>query len=78
MKLDRALELIERKGCTKRWLAKQCGIEVESLNHILKGRREPGKPVLLLMAHHLDTTQEYLNGEEELDHSQPKQGAAAG
>lgn len=75
---EKALERIEQEGRTRKWLADQCEIEVESLNHILSGTRKPGRPVLKLMAHALNTTVEFLLGETALDQTQLKQKAVVG
>lgn len=68
---ERAKELIAIRGRTRRWVAEQCGLEVKSLNNILRGRK-PGRPVLKLMARALETTEGYLDGEE------PEQIVASG
>lgn len=47
---NRVKELLEEQGRTRKWLARACGLEPLSLNHILAGRRQPGLPVLKLMA----------------------------
>lgn len=56
----KAKELLDVQGRTRRWLAEQCGIELQSLNHLLNGQRNPSRPVLLLMAQALETTVEEL------------------
>lgn len=49
-KSERAKQLIEDRGRTRKWVARQCGITVESLSQCLGGHRRPGRPVILLMA----------------------------
>lgn len=61
-RLDRALELLEKEGRTKKWLAGYCGINLLSLNHYLSGRRVPARPIIKLIAQALNTTEEYLMG----------------
>lgn len=53
-KPERAKQLIEREGRTRKWVADRCGIEVESLSQCLGGHRSPGRPVLILMAQALN------------------------
>jgi transcriptional regulator with XRE-family HTH domain len=74
MKIKRARALMEREGRTPKWLAARCGIEPISLKHILAGRREPGRPVLILIAQNLNTTIEDLEGEDQGEeiHPEPK------
>jgi transcriptional regulator with XRE-family HTH domain len=62
---EAAIQLIKREGRTRDWIAEQCGIETESLNHILTGRRNPSRPVLILLANALKTSLESLSGEEQ-------------
>ena len=59
-KFERALELLDKQGRTRKWLAEQCGIEITSLNHLLIGSRVPSRPVLLLMARALECKVEDL------------------
>jgi transcriptional regulator with XRE-family HTH domain len=50
-------KLLDEQGRTRKWLARECGIELGSLNHILAGRRQPGLPVLKLMARALGVSE---------------------
>lgn len=50
LKVDRVKQLLDEHGRTRKWLARECGLEVDSLKPILTGRRQPGLPVLKLMA----------------------------
>ncbi len=59
-KCNAAVQLLEEQGRTRKWLAKQCEIEVESLNHLLAGRRSPSRPVLKLLAQALNTSVDHL------------------
>ena len=52
----RAKKLIELRGRTRRWVARQCGVEPKTFNHYLAGKRNPSMPVLMLMAQVLETT----------------------
>ena len=61
---ERALELIEREGRTRAWLASQCRIEEGTLKQILLGNRRPSRPVAKLMADALKATEAELLGEE--------------
>lgn len=63
LKTEKAKQLLEQEGRTRKWLAEQCGIELQSLNNILAGSHNPGRPVLLLMAQALETTVEELDPE---------------
>jgi transcriptional regulator with XRE-family HTH domain len=56
---SRAKELIEEKGRTRKWVAEQCRITVESLSQILNGRT-PSRPVVALMAQALDVDESEL------------------
>jgi transcriptional regulator with XRE-family HTH domain len=62
---ENARKQILKEGRTREWLAKQCCITIDSLKHILAGRRSPGRAVVKLMAQSLNCTEEYLLGEEE-------------
>jgi transcriptional regulator with XRE-family HTH domain len=46
---EKAKELIKRRGRTRDWIAKFCGIEVKSLSNILNGK-SPGRPTVKLLA----------------------------
>lgn len=59
----RARALIEQQGRTTKWVAGEVGIGVKSLTYILNGRK-PSRPVVILLAHVLGTTVEYLNTAE--------------
>lgn len=61
---ERAQKQLEKEGRTKAWVAKFCGIEIIQLNHYLAGRRVPRRPVIKLIAMALNTTEEYLMGED--------------
>jgi plasmid maintenance system antidote protein VapI len=84
MRTDRANELLKRVEQTgrfrsaKNWLAEECGIETASLIHILSGRREPSRPVIILMAKALQTSPEFLNGESDTEIPPPEHKASAG
>lgn len=60
-----ALQLIEQEGRTKRWLSSYVGINLESLNHYLTGRRNPSRPVVKLIAQALNTEETILLGENQ-------------
>lgn len=49
----KARELLEQRGRTRKWLARECGVDVRSLNNMLLGRK-PGLPVIKLMAQALE------------------------
>jgi transcriptional regulator with XRE-family HTH domain len=74
--LNRALELLEREGRTKKWLAEYCRINLQSLNHYLSGRRIPPRPIVRLIAQALNSTEGYLMGEDESE-SHPAEAIAA-
>lgn len=57
---EKAQSLLDQEGRTREWLAKKCGVEIGSLHQILGGHRNPGRPVLILMAQALKTTVEEL------------------
>lgn len=57
---ERAKELIELRGRTRKWVASMCGVRRMTFNHYLTGRRNPSKAVLYLMAQALETTIEDL------------------
>ncbi len=57
-------QLLEEQGRTRKWFAREIGIELSSLNHILNGRRKPGLPVLKLMALTLDVSEKFLTEDE--------------
>jgi transcriptional regulator with XRE-family HTH domain len=61
---ERALQLIEEQGRTKRWIANFCGINLDSLNHYLAGRRNPPRSIVKLIAFALNTTEAFLMGED--------------
>ena len=60
---QRVAQLIEQEGRTKKWLAGYCGINIDSLNHYLAGRRYPPRPVIKLIAQALNTHEEELMGD---------------
>jgi len=60
-KHERARALLEEQGRTRKWLANECEINVNSLSRILEGRA-PGRPVQKLMALALGCSMEYLSG----------------
>jgi transcriptional regulator with XRE-family HTH domain len=63
-KHERAEQLRKSEGRTKEWLAEYCGIKVDALNHYLAGRRKPRRPIIILIAQALNSTEEYLTGDE--------------
>lgn len=56
----RALQLIEKSGRTRKWLADRCGIAVKTLNNGLAGRAEFSRPVIMLLAHSLEVSLEEI------------------
>lgn len=57
---ERAKELLNKEGRTRKWLASQCGIDVNSLKSILAGRK-PSRPVIKLMAQALNCSESDLD-----------------
>jgi len=49
-KPERARQLLDREGRTRKWIAPRCGLTVDSLSQCLGGHRSPGKAALILMA----------------------------
>lgn len=62
--------MIKTRGYTRDHVAQQCGIKVDSLNGILRGRI-PSTPVLLLLAQTLNTNVDYLTSKSD----DPRSGA---
>lgn len=60
---ERAKQLIDDRGRTRKWVANQCGITVETLSHHLSGRRNPSLPVLMHMARALECDVSELDDE---------------
>lgn len=54
------MQMIEEQGRTKRWIARYCGLSLESLNHYLTGRRNPRLPILKLLAQALNVQESSL------------------
>lgn len=52
----RARALKQKKGLTTAFIAKECGIEPRSMSALFRGDRNPGFPLLILLARMLDTT----------------------
>ncbi len=46
---DAVKRRIEQQGRTRKWVAEFCGIAVDSLTHILNGRRQPSQSVFKLL-----------------------------
>lgn len=69
---ERALELIEKEGRTRQWLARYVGISQDSLKHYLSSHRVPARPIIKLMAQALNTTEEYLMGTDAKAQKQQK------
>lgn len=74
---DRLLALLEKEGRTRKWLADKCGLKLGSLHSILGGTRNPGRPAVKLMAMALNTTEEYLMGEDADAHAQAENRTAS-
>lgn len=58
---ERTRDLIEKRGLTRKFIAQNCGLKSDSLDHILAGRK-PGAGTLILMAQVLQTSVDYLVG----------------
>jgi transcriptional regulator with XRE-family HTH domain len=56
LETSKVAQLIEIKGFRRSWLAKKCGISVDTLNRALKGRRKLGLSVVMHLANLLETT----------------------
>jgi transcriptional regulator with XRE-family HTH domain len=63
-KMNKAKQLLAKRGLTRKELAEYIGIEPQSLNNILCGNHNPSRPVLILMAQALHTTLEELEPEK--------------
>jgi transcriptional regulator with XRE-family HTH domain len=62
-KFERAKQLLEDSGRTRRWVARECGISEESLSSYLVGRRNPSLAVLKHMARIFEVTVDDLDDE---------------
>lgn len=71
---QRAKELIEQKGFTRRHLAKCLGVTLSTFQGMMSGR-SPGKFSLFLMAETLGTNTDYLDFRSE--DPRPKKGHVA-
>jgi transcriptional regulator with XRE-family HTH domain len=56
---EKVRQVLTERGHTRKWLASQCGIDVGTLHHILNGR-QPGRPVIKLLALALGVPEESL------------------
>lgn len=71
-RFERARELIDESGYTHKHIARKVGIEPNTLSHLLSGRRNPGLPLLILLAHVLETTPDELWPEKSQEANLPK------
>lgn len=53
-------KLLEEQGRTRRWFARECGIQYNSLTQVLNGYVQPGLPLLKLMAIRLNVDESML------------------
>ncbi len=61
---DRARKAIEQSGRTREWIAGACGIDTSYLSQLLCGRRNPGKPLQILLARVLEVDERELLEQE--------------
>ena len=62
---QRMKELISKKGISQKQLAKISGLTESTISHYVRGERIPGGVNLIKIAKALDTTTDYLLGNEE-------------
>jgi transcriptional regulator with XRE-family HTH domain len=55
--------LLDEQGRTRKWFARECGIETKSLTHLLNGHVQPGRPLLKLIAIKLGVNEQSLDPE---------------
>lgn len=68
---DRAQELLDQEGRTRRWLADQCAVAESSLKLYMSGHRKPGSSAIKLMAMSLNCSEAYLLDETNERSGQP-------
>lgn len=61
---ERLREAIEQEGRTIKWISSQTRIKEDTLRRYLQGHVVPSDPVVVLLAIKLNTSPEYLFGED--------------
>lgn len=69
---DRAQELLDEQGRTRRWLADQCSVTDRTVGAYMSGHGKPGSAVVKLAAMALGCSEDYLLGKSDERGKKPR------